>query len=75
MSPWPSELMDLRNASHYVAVSSCKLFFFPVYSEYTEMLLLQNCTVLPHQAFAAEGRVGTGTLQCFQTAEKDVQIL
>lgn len=39
------------------------------------MLLLQNCTVLPHQAFAAEGRVGTGTLQCFQTAEKDVQIL
>lgn len=48
--------------------------FFPVYSEYTEMLLLQNCTLLP-QAFAVEGRVGTRTLQCFQTAEKDVQIL
>lgn len=26
VSPWPSELMDLQNASHYVAVSSCKLF-------------------------------------------------
>lgn len=39
------------------------------------MLLLQNCTVLPHQAFAAEGRVGTGTLQCFQTAEKRANTL